>query len=102
MTTTNPSSVPLQPSQDDYTQSTKVSVTNVRHYLTCSLSYTSIQASGGVDHELWSDGNPLYIDSAGPYPALNYDNTSLSSLLTSSMGYDDLVPDLAIVSSGRS
>ena len=80
----NPSFVPVQPSQYNSTgtQSAQVSVI-VCHGLNCSLSCVSIQPLGGLDHL------PAGIDSAGPYPAMNYVNPLPPTRYTSSVGYDN-------------
>jgi hypothetical protein len=77
----NSSSVPAQRSQ-------QVSVTDACHCLDCLLSCISLQAMSGHDREFWLNGH-LGVDSAGPYPAMNYVNTLPPTRYISSMGYDD-------------
>ena len=55
-------------------ESTQVSVPDACHYLSCSLSYISIQAFGSIDQELQPNGHLPGIDSASHYPAMNYMN----------------------------
>ena len=66
--------------------------------LNCSLSCISIQLLAGHDHGLWSNGHQLGIDSAGPYPTMNYVNALPPTRYSTSTGYDDDPPHLAIVS----
>ena len=72
--TDNPYSVSVQRSQYNPIQSTQVSVTDICHCLSDSLSYIPIQALGGVGHELQPNGPLLGVDSAGHYAAMNYIN----------------------------
>jgi hypothetical protein len=89
MTTDNPSSVPVQPSQHN-SISAHVSVTDARHCPNCSLSYIQYhQPLGGLDH-------PPGGDSAGSYPTMNYVSALPPTRYTSSMGYD-FPPHLATV-----
>lgn len=72
--TDNPYSVSVQRSQYNPIQSTQVSVTDICHCLSDSLSYIPIQALGGVGHELQPNGHLPGVDSAGHYAAMNYIN----------------------------
>ena len=71
-------------------QSVQVSVTDACRCLSCSLSYIYyiIQASGGLDHDLRSNGYSD-INSAGPFPSMNYVNAPPPTRYTNSTGYDD-------------
>ena len=69
-------------------QSVQVSVTDACRCLNCSLSYILIQELSGLDHDLRSNGYSG-INSAGPYPSMNYVNAPPPARYISSMGYDD-------------
>ena len=86
MTSDIPSSVPVQPSQYNSIQSAQVTATDPCHCLICSC--IPIQALG--------DYLPG-IDSASPYPAMNYVNDFPPTIYIDNMGYDDQ-PHLASVS----
>ena len=104
MTTDNPPSAPVQPSQYNSMQSSQVIATDPCHCLNCSLFFIPMQALGGqtsrgLDHELWSNGHLApSIDSAVPHPAMHYVNAIPPTTTTylSNMGYDD-PPRLATV-----
>ena len=101
MTTDNPFSAPVQPSQYNsmQTQSSQVIATDPCHCLrvNCSLFFIPMQALGGLDHELWSNGHLVPgIDSAVPHPAMNYVNAIPPTTYPSNVRYDD-PPCLAAV-----
>jgi hypothetical protein len=83
MTTDNPSSVPLQPSQYNSIQGAQVSTVDACYCLDCSLSYILIQPLGGLDHLTGvGPGGPQ------PYPAMNYVSALPPTRYTSRVGYD--------------
>jgi len=76
MTTNNPASyVPIQHPQHNFVQ--------------------NAQTLGGRDHEHWSNEHLPGIDSAGPYPAVNYADALPPTRYTSTMGNED-PPHVAI------
>ena len=96
MTTNNPAYVPtIQHPQHHFVRNAQVCIT-----FTCGvplLSHISMQTLGGRDHEVWSNEHPPGIDSAGPYPAVNYADALPPTSHTSTMG-SEKPPHVAIVS----
>jgi hypothetical protein len=94
----NPSAVPIERPQYNSAQTVQVSI--VDDCFDCSISYTSIQGFGGLDHELGSNEYLLGISSAASYPAasMNHANAFPPARYSSAMpaGYD-VPPYLATV-----
>ena len=89
MTTDNPSSFHVQPSQQSNTRMSRVSVTDSCHLFQLLIL---IQPLGGLDHELSSNAHlpDIHSDhSTGPYSAMNPVNPLPPTRYASSTLYDD-------------